>query len=235
LSTKDRRYYLNKPSTKLGKVNEDESVFSAVKKMSDLGVGAIIVISKEERVIGIFTERDLMTKVVVPEKDPKAMPISEVMTRSFQVLSSDLPVLTAFQLMQSGGFRHVPIVDDSKLVGILSTKDLHRLVNDFLELVYDCVGWKKPYDLPPKKWTQRRVGDSMKASSSDGGVQWKAKASRKSVLTGILSSQQSRWSPRAVTGRPKWPGALESIPTRFTTGSGSSATMARRLSLARVI
>lgn len=126
------------------KVNEDESVFSAVKKMSDLGVGAIIVISKEERVIGIFTERDLMTKVVVPEKDPKAMPISEVMTRSFQVLSSDLPVLTAFQLMQSGGFRHVPIVDDSKLVGILSTKDLHRLVNDFLELVYDCVGWKKP-------------------------------------------------------------------------------------------
>jgi len=112
--------------------------------MSDLGVGAIIVISKEERVIGIFTERDLMTKVVVPEKDPKAMPISEVMTRSFQVLSSDLPVLTAFQLMQSGGFRHVPIVDDSKLVGILSTKDLHRLVNDFLELVYDCVGWKKP-------------------------------------------------------------------------------------------
>ena len=126
------------------KVNEDESVFSAVKKMSDLGVGAIIVISKEERVIGIFTERDLMTKVVVPEKDPKAMPISEVMTRSFQVLSSDLPVLTAFQLMQSGGFRHVPIVDDSKLVGILSTKDLHRLVNDFLELVHDCVGWKKP-------------------------------------------------------------------------------------------
>ena len=144
MSTKDRRYYLNKPSTKLGKVNEDESVFSAVKKMSDLGVGAIIVISKEERVIGIFTERDLMTKVVVPEKDPKAMPISEVMTRSFQVLSSDLPVLTAFQLMQSGGFRHVPIVDDSKLVGIISTKDLHRLVNDFLELVYDCVGWKKP-------------------------------------------------------------------------------------------
>jgi len=125
------------------KAYEDESVFCAVKKMSELGVGAMVVINKEQRVIGIFTERDLMMKVVAPEKDPRLVPIAEAMTKKFQILSSDMPVLTAFQLLQSGSFRHVPIVDNSKLVGILSVKDLHRLVNDFLELVYDCVGWKK--------------------------------------------------------------------------------------------
>ena len=122
---------------------EDETVFLSVTKMKELGVGAIVVVNKVQRVMGIFTERDLMTKVVVPGKDPKGMPISEAMTKNPRILSSDTPILMAFQLLQDEKFRHIPIVDDFKLVGILSSRDLHRLVYDFLELVYEFLGRKR--------------------------------------------------------------------------------------------
>ena len=123
--------------------SEEDAVFPAVIKMHELGVGAIVVLDKAKHVTGIFTERDLMVKVVVPEKDPKKTCIADAMTKRPQALSSDMPILRAFQLLQSGSFRHVPVVDDGKLVGILSVRDLHRLVYDFMELVYDFLGRKR--------------------------------------------------------------------------------------------
>ena len=83
-------------------------------------------------------------------------------------------------------------------------------------------------DLPPKKWTQRRVGFSINASSKHGGVQWMGRTEKRSDLTGILRSQQSGWSQRAVIRPQRWPGALGSILTSFITGSGSSVIMETR-------
>ncbi|GEM_PF-2177330 len=76
-------------------------------------------------------------------------------------------------------------------------------------------------DLPPKKWTQRRVGDSMKANSKPGGVQCKGKTSKRSVLTEILKFQRSKWSRMAATKFQRWQEAWESMPIRFITGRGS--------------
>ena len=84
-------------------------------------------------------------------------------------------------------------------------------------------------DLPPKKWTQRRVGDSMIASSKSGGVQWKGKKEKRSDLTKISKYQQSRWSQKAAISPQRWPGALESILTSSITGSGSLVSMGIRL------
>ncbi len=120
-------------SRKVLTVFEDEMVLQAVKNMDTARVGCVLVMDKGQHVVGIFTERDLMTKVVAPEKDPKKMPVSEAMTKDPQTLSSDMPILTAFQLLHNSSFRHVPVMDDSKLVGILSVRDLHKLVYQFME------------------------------------------------------------------------------------------------------
>lgn len=121
-------------SRKVVTVTEGEMVLQTVKKMHEARVGSVIVTGKGQAVAGIFTERDLMSRVVAPEKDPKKTPVSEVMTKDPETLASGMPILTAFQLLHSSGFRHVPIVDDSKLVGILSGRDLHKLVYQFLEI-----------------------------------------------------------------------------------------------------
>ena len=114
-------------------VSEDETVLATVKKMHEACVGSIIILNKARDIAGIFTERDLMTKVVASEMDPKITKVAEAMTKEPRTLSSEMPILTAFQLLHNSGFRHVPVVDDSKLVGILSVKDLHKLVYQFME------------------------------------------------------------------------------------------------------
>ena len=68
---------------------------------------------------------------------------------------------------------------------------------------YRGLDWRQ-IDLPPKKWTLRRVGGSIVAGSKNGGVQWKAKVLvRRSGLTGILRSPRSRWSRKAATRPPR--------------------------------
>ncbi len=114
-------------------VPEDETVLGTVKKMHAEGVGSIVILNKTRDITGIFTERDLMTKVVASEMNPKITKVAEAMTQEPQTLSSEMPILTAFQLLQNSGFRHVPVVDDSQLVGILSVKDLHKRVCQFME------------------------------------------------------------------------------------------------------
>jgi hypothetical protein len=93
----------------------------------------------------------------------------------------------------------------------------------------------KAFDLPLKKWTQRRVGISMNTSSRSGGVQWQEKKANGSDLTGNSRFQRSRWSQRvAIKGR-KWPGVSGFIRISFITGSRSSVTRERRLFPAKVI
>ena len=113
-------------------VTQDETVLATVKKMHAQRVGSVLVLDKEQHVAGIFTERDVMNEVVALEKDPSKTLISEVMTKDPQTLSSEMPILTAFELLHGSSFRHVPVVDDSKLVGVLSVRDLHKLVYQFL-------------------------------------------------------------------------------------------------------
>ncbi len=91
------------------------------------------------------------------------------------------------------------------------------------------------YDLPPKKWTQRRVGDSINTSSKTGGVQWQGKTAKRSALTGSSRSQRSRWSQRVAIRLRKWQEVWGSIPLSFTAGSTSSATRAIRPFQAKVI
>ncbi len=104
-------------------VKTDQSVRSVARYMSESGVGAVPVI-EGGRVVGIFSERDLMTRVVAAGLDPDATCVEEVMTRDIAVAEVDEPYEVALKRMQQVGCRHLPVVKDGKLVGMVSLRDL---------------------------------------------------------------------------------------------------------------
>lgn len=97
------------------------SVARAAKLMADKNVGAVMVV-EEKRLVGIFTERDAVFRVVAKGLDPRATRLDEVMTRSPLTVTPEETFGRALLLMQEGGFRHVPVVKDGEPVGIVSSR-----------------------------------------------------------------------------------------------------------------
>ena len=109
-------------------VSPEDSVKTAVNKMCEVGVGAVAVI-KNGDVVGIFTERDLMTRVVQPALSTLDTPVIKVMTRNPQVAPPKMEASEAFEFMTDKHFRHLPIIDaNGKLQGMLSVRHLMRSI-----------------------------------------------------------------------------------------------------------
>ncbi len=107
-------------------------VAEAARQMRQRHVGAIVVV-KAERLVGIFTERDALFRVVAAGLDPTSTTIADVMTRNPACLDPDQPFAAALHLMHEGQFRHVPIVDNGKPVGMVSSRDaLGPELEDFM-------------------------------------------------------------------------------------------------------
>ena len=112
-------------------VSPQDSVRTAVNKMVDAGVGAVAVVDDAENLVGIFTERDLLTRVVYPGRSVDDTPVEEVMTRNPHVApAKEMEASEAFEFMTDKHFRHLPVVDENgRLVGMLSVRHLmHRIV-----------------------------------------------------------------------------------------------------------
>ena len=106
-------------------ITPDSSVLEAAKKMASLGIGALPVVDEEGRLIGIFTERDLLQRVVAVERDARATRVADVMTPNPVTVKPEDPVDQARRLMAKIKARHLPVVDDTgRLVGIVSIRDI---------------------------------------------------------------------------------------------------------------
>jgi CBS domain-containing protein len=97
------------------------TVREAAGMMVSHNVGAVLVV-EEEKLVGIFTERDAVFRVVAPGRDVKTTPIAEVMTKSPQTVGPERSFGFALLMMQENSFRHVPVVVDGKPVGIVSSR-----------------------------------------------------------------------------------------------------------------
>ena len=97
------------------------SVARASKLMAQKNVGAVMVVDAK-RLVGIFTERDAVFRVIAEGRDPRATRIDEVMTREPRTVAPDETFGHALMLMHEGGFRHVPVVKDGEPVGIVSSR-----------------------------------------------------------------------------------------------------------------
>jgi len=109
-------------------IGPEASVWEAAKAMDNHNVGSLLVVDGD-RPVGIFSERDLMRRVVVPGKDPKKVKVREVMSREVTVVEPDTRVKEAMAIMTERRCRHLPVVEGGKVVGLVSIGDLVRWIS----------------------------------------------------------------------------------------------------------
>lgn len=105
------------------------SVFDAVAEMNRLRIGAIVVL-ENGKLVGIFTERDVLLRVVGAGIDPKAIKVSEVMSRNVRTVAPEATVEEVAAMFTENRCRHLPVVSQGDLVGLISIGDISRWVAD---------------------------------------------------------------------------------------------------------
>ncbi len=114
------------------------SVREAARRMAERHVAAVVVAGPDERLIGIFTERDLLERVVAAGRDPDLTPISAVMTRTPAQITPADTVRDALLLMDAHGCRHLPVVTGVRVIGIVSMRDF--VGEEIAELEHEHIG-----------------------------------------------------------------------------------------------
>jgi len=105
-------------------IGPDKTVLEAAQLMNNEHIGALVV-CESERVTGIFTERDILLRIVAAQKDPATTMVRDVMTSKVACATSSSSRDELRDLMRNERIRHVPVVDDGILVGLLSIGDLN--------------------------------------------------------------------------------------------------------------
>ena len=112
----------------------DTTVSSAARLMASKNVGAVLVVEREE-LVGIFSERDVVFRVIAKGLDPKTTALAEVMTAEPKTLEPGKSYGHALLLMQENGFRHVPVVENGRPIGIVSSRN--AMDPDLEEFVFE--------------------------------------------------------------------------------------------------
>ena len=92
-------------------------------------IGALLVLDEEGKATGILSERDLLTRVLLARRDPAATTVGEVMTRKVSCVETELTIPDAMRAMTYGRYRHLPVVAEGKVIGLVSIGDLVRAVS----------------------------------------------------------------------------------------------------------
>lgn len=119
----NQQLYLLKP---------ENNVSEAVAMMAERHIGAVMI-ERDGRLAGIFTERDVVTRIVNAGRDARTTPLSEVMTAHPETIAPDETAGEALELMVGRGCRHLPVVDEDRIVGMVSIRDLFGAVREQLE------------------------------------------------------------------------------------------------------
>jgi CBS domain-containing protein len=106
-------------------IQPEQTVLEAAKYMVECRVGAVPVLEGTS-LVGIFSERDIMSKVVTNGRDPRSTRIADVMSTEIRTLAPESSCEDAMVMMQTHGIRHLPVCDGNTLVGFLSLRDLLR-------------------------------------------------------------------------------------------------------------
>ena len=104
-------------------ITPEASVFDAIKLMADKNIGALLVM-EGEGVAGIITERDYARKIVLMSRSSKETPVREIMTSAVMYVRPDQTSEECMVLMTENRLRHLPVIDDGRLLGIISIGDL---------------------------------------------------------------------------------------------------------------
>jgi CBS domain-containing protein len=118
---------LQKKGSEVWTIGPEASVFSALERMAEKNVGALVV-TEGERPVGIFSERDYARKVVLRGRSSRETPVKEIMTRDPITVSPGESVDRCMELMTEKRVRHLPVLDENRLAGIVSIGDIVKEV-----------------------------------------------------------------------------------------------------------
>jgi CBS domain-containing protein len=116
-----------KKFAKLISVAPTATVTEAVRTMNDVQVGAAVVLDRES-LVGIITERDVMVRVVGRGRQPEGTAVSDVMTRAVSTVTPKTSISDAMSLMSQRRYRHLPVVDNGRVCGVISMGDATQWV-----------------------------------------------------------------------------------------------------------
>lgn len=111
-------------------LSPETSVRAAARAMADRNVGSVMVV-EDAKLVGIFTERDALVRVLAAGLDPATTKLSAVMVRKVLTIGPDRPLVNALHRMHDNGFRHMPVVDNGVPIGIVSLRD--ALASDLIQ------------------------------------------------------------------------------------------------------
>ncbi len=127
---------LKKKGSDVWSVRPDDTVFDAVKMMAEKSVGALVVM-EDDRLVGIISERDYARKIILEGKASRDTPVADIMTRQVLCVSPDRTVDECMALMSDKRARHLPVVEDKHVIGVLSIGDLVKVTIDEQKVMID--------------------------------------------------------------------------------------------------
>ena len=119
------RQMLSEKGSAVVSITPNTSVFDAVKVMSEKNIGAVLVMEDEE-LLGIFSERDYARKVILVGRSSKTTEVKELMTSKVYCIDPSRTIQDVMELMNDHRFRHVPVMGNEKVIGVLSSGDVMR-------------------------------------------------------------------------------------------------------------
>jgi CBS domain-containing protein len=122
-------------------VRSDDMVFKALQQMRDNRVRSVLVID-DEVLVGIVTQGDCAIKVLLPGLDANQCPVSQVMTRNPMTVKLGDPLEACMGLMAAKGFRHLPVLEQGKVVGVISIGDV---VKDIIREMGHTISFLETY------------------------------------------------------------------------------------------
>jgi len=108
-------------------ISPDASVFDAIKLMADKSIGSLLVMG-DEKLLGIVTERDYARKVIVKGRSSRETRVEEIMTAEVMTTASDDRIDQCMELMTNRKIRHLPVVEDDQVIGMISIGDLVQAI-----------------------------------------------------------------------------------------------------------
>ena len=109
-------------------ISKDQNVRQALILMSEKNIGAIIIVDSNDFPIGIFSERDYARKIILKGKSSKDTLLDEVMTKELITVTRDYKIDQCMEIMTEKKIRHLPILEDKKIVGIISIGDVLKIM-----------------------------------------------------------------------------------------------------------
>lgn len=115
-------------------VENKKSVFDACNIYRDCGVGSLVVM-KEGIVVGILTERDIIERVIVDQKDPKETKVEEIMSKDIKTVHASARVEKAVEIMRENKIKKLPVILNNNIFGIVTITDIANILPDISKLL----------------------------------------------------------------------------------------------------